>query len=244
MFGTIIENVAFNPSSRRLDLNDAVITENTRAAYPLSYIPNALEESMGGHPKNIIMLTCDAFGVLPPIARLTPEQAMYHFISGYTAKVAGTEAGVKEPSATFSTCFGAPFMVWHPYRYAQLLADKMKEHKSDCWLVNTGWSGGGYGVGKRMSIKYTRALLNAAIDGSLGKGSFMTDPVFGFQVPTTCPGVPSEVLTPRNTWPDKDAYDAKAQHLAKLFTDNFKEYSEKVPDAVRSAGPRSAVAVK
>jgi phosphoenolpyruvate carboxykinase (ATP) len=244
MFGTIIENVAFNPSSRRLDLNDATITENTRAAYPLSYIPNALEESMAGHPKNIIMLTCDAFGVLPPISRLTPEQAMYHFISGYTAKVAGTEAGVKEPSATFSTCFGAPFMVLHPYRYAQLLADKMKEHKSDCWLVNTGWSGGEYGVGKRMSIKYTRALLNAAIDGSLGKGSFMIDPVFGIQVPTACPGVPSEILTPRNTWPDKDAYDAKAQHLAKLFTDNFKEYADKVPEAVRNAGPRAAVAVK
>jgi len=221
-FGTILENVGYDPVTRRLDLNDSSLTENTRAAYPLSHIPNALPESKSGHPKNVIMLTADAFGVLPPISKLSPEQAMYHFISGYTAKVAGTEAGVTEPEATFSACFGAPFMVLHPSRYAELLAEKIRKHDVSCWLVNTGWSGGPYGVGERMKIEYTRALLNAAIDGSLNDVSYEEDPVFGVQVPTSCKGVPEEILKPRNTWADREAYDKKAVHLAKLFVENFK----------------------
>ncbi len=240
-FGTILENVGIDDITRRLDFNDASLTENTRAAYPLSHIPNALKESMAGHPKNVIMLTADAFGVMPPIAKLTPEQAMYHFISGYTAKVAGTEAGVTEPQATFSACFGAPFMVLHPSRYAELLADKIRKHEVNCWLVNTGWSGGPYGVGKRMAIKYTRALLNAALDGSLNKVSYQTDPVFGVQVPTSCPGVPQEILQPRNTWSDKEAYDKKAQHLATLFVENFRQFEDKAPERVKEAGPRPTV---
>jgi phosphoenolpyruvate carboxykinase (ATP) len=242
-FGTILENVGYDDITRRLDLNDASLTENTRAAYPLSHIPNALRESMAGHPTNVIMLTADAFGVMPPISKLTPEQAMYHFISGYTAKVAGTEAGVTEPKATFSACFGAPFMVLHPSRYAELLADKIKKHKVNCWLVNTGWSGGPYGVGKRMAIKHTRALLNAALDGSLNNVSFETDPIFGVKVPTSCPGVPEEILTPKNTWADKGAYDKKAQHLANLFVENFREYEDKTPDNVKAAGPNPTVGV-
>ncbi len=240
-FGTILENVGFDPITRRLDLADASLTENTRAAYPLSHIPNALGESMAGHPRNIVMLTADAFGVLPPIARLTPEQAMYHFISGYTAKVAGTEAGVTEPQATFSACFGAPFMVLHPSRYAELLARKIKEHKVDCWLVNTGWSGGPYGIGERMPIKLTRALLNAALDGTLSRGSFVEDPVFGVAVPTSVPGIPNEVLQPRHTWADKEAYDEKAQHLARLFEENFRQFEDGTPSEVRAAGPRATV---
>lgn len=240
-FGTVLENVGIDAITRRLDLDDANLTENTRAAYPLSHVPNALRESMAGHPKNIIMLTADAFGVLPPISRLTPQQAMYHFISGYTAKVAGTEAGIKEPQATFSACFGAPFMVLHPSRYAELLAQKINEHKVDCWLVNTGWSGGPYGVGERMKISYTRALLNAALDGSLGKGSFEQDSVFGIQVPTTCKGVPAEILKPRHTWADKEAYDKKARELARLFGENFRQFEDQAPPEVRAAGPRKLV---
>jgi len=242
-FGTILENVGFDNITRRLDLNDAALTENTRAAYPLSHIPNALRESMSGHPRNVIMLTADAFGVLPPIARLTPEQSMYHFISGYTAKVAGTEAGVTEPQATFSACFGAPFMVLHPSRYAELLADKIRKHNVNCWLVNTGWTGGPYGVGERMQIRYTRALVNAALDGTLSQVAHEVDPVFGVQVPSSCPGVPEELLKPRNTWKDKKAYDAKADHLARLFVENFREYENQAPPEVKTAGPRPGVSV-
>jgi len=236
-FGTVLENVVYDPATRCLDLTDDKITENTRAAYPIGFIPNALEESKAGHPQNIIMLTADAFGVLPPVSRMTPEQAMYHFISGYTAKVAGTEEGVTEPTATFSACFGAPFLVWHPFKYATLLASRIKEHKAQCWLVNTGWSGGAYGVGKRMPIKYTRRLLNAVLDGSLSKGKFTVDPVFGLEIPDSCEGVPSEILQPRNTWSDKAAFDKKYQYLAGLFSKNFKQFADKVSDEVKAAGP-------
>lgn len=236
-FGTVLENVVFDPKTRRLDLTDDSITENTRAAYPISFIPNALEKSEAGHPRNIVMLTCDAFGVLPPVARLTPEQAMYHFISGYTAKVAGTEAGVTEPTATFSACFGSPFLVWHPFKYATLLAEFIKKHNAKCWLVNTGWSGGPYGVGKRMSIKYTRTLLAAVLDASLDKGSFEVDSVFGFEIPTSCDGVPAEILQPKNTWADKAAYDKKYHHLAGLFRENFKQFEDQVSEEVKTAAP-------
>jgi phosphoenolpyruvate carboxykinase (ATP) len=243
-FGTILENVAYDPITRRLDLSDSALTENTRAAYPLSHIPNALRESMAGHPRNVVMLTADAFGVLPPISRLTPEQAMYHFISGYTAKVAGTEAGVTEPTATFSACFGAPFMVLHPSRYAELLADKIRKHSANCWLVNTGWTGGPYGIGHRMEIKYTRTLLNAALDGTLSEVAFQRHPVFGVDVPTACPSIPSEILDPRNTWADKTAYDQKADYLAGLFRENFREYESGVTDEVRGAGPRTGATAR
>ncbi|MFH1687265.1 MAG: phosphoenolpyruvate carboxykinase [bacterium] len=237
-FGTILENVGFDPITRRIDLNDGALTENTRAAYPLRHIPNVLTEGIAGHPRNVIMLTADAFGVMPPISRLTPEQAMYHFISGYTAKVAGTEAGVTEPQATFSACFGAPFMVLHPSRYAELLAQRIREHKVNCWLVNTGWTGGPYGVGQRMKISHTRAMLNAAIEGKLDSVSYEQDPIFGVQVPTACPGVPSEVLNARNTWKDREAYDKKAEHLARLFEENFQDYADQCSDAVAAAGPK------
>jgi phosphoenolpyruvate carboxykinase (ATP) len=236
-FGTILENVAYDPITRRLNLDDDSLTENTRAAYPLTHIPNALRESMAGHPKNIFMLTADAFGVLPPIAKLTPEQAMYHFVSGYTAKVAGTEAGVTEPQATFSACFGAPFMVLHPYRYAEILADKIKRHNVNCWLVNTGWSGGPYGVGQRMAIRHTRALLNAALSGTLSGVQYQKDPVFGLQVPQSCEGVPSEVLNPRQTWRDKSAYDQKARDLAGRFKKNLEQFGDTIPAELRKAGP-------
>lgn len=241
LFGTIIENVGVDKATRRLDLYDAEITENTRAAYPLSYIPNALKESMGGHPKNIIMLTADAFGVMPPISKLTPEQAMYHFISGYTAKVAGTEAGITEPQATFSACFGAPFMVLHPACYATLLAENIRKHNVTCWLVNTGWTGGRYGVGKRMKIEYTRTLLNKALDGSLNNVEFEKDPVFGIQVPKSCPGIPDKILKPRETWTDKNEFDQQAQHLAQLFVENFKEFEDKASDDVKAAAPQVLV---
>lgn len=242
-FGTILENVGIDSITRRLDLDDGSLTENTRAAYPLRHIPNALRESAAGHPANIIMLTADAFGIMPPIARLTPEQAMYHFISGYTAKVAGTETGITEPQATFSACFGAPFMVLHPSRYAELLAQKIRKHHAACWLVNTGWTGGPYGVGERMKIKYTRALLNAALDGSLDKATFEQDPVFGVQVPTSCRGVPEKILKPKNTWADPRAYDSKAEHLARLFAENFREFEDQVPGEVKAAGPQASVHV-
>ncbi|HOP06626.1 MAG TPA: phosphoenolpyruvate carboxykinase [candidate division Zixibacteria bacterium] len=243
-FGTILENVGIDPITRRLDLDDDSLTENTRAAYPLSHIPNALRESKAGHPKNVIMLTADAFGVMPPISRLTPQQAMYHFISGYTAKVAGTEAGITEPQATFSACFGAPFMVLHPFRYAELLAEKIKKHQATCWLVNTGWSGGPYGVGKRMKIEYTRALLNAALHGNLNDVPFETDPVFGVEVPTECPGVPSNILKPRQTWTDPEAYDRQAAKLVGLFQDNFEQFASDVSPEVAAAGPSGAVKVQ
>ncbi|MFN2480164.1 MAG: phosphoenolpyruvate carboxykinase [Pyrinomonadaceae bacterium] len=239
MFGTVMENVVFDAVTRVPDLDDASKTENTRAAYPLTSIPNIVPEGYAGHPSNIIMLTADAFGVLPPVARLSPEQAMYHFLSGYTAKVAGTERGVTEPTATFSTCFGAPFMVLHPGVYAGLLGKKIQEHNADCWLVNTGWSGGAYGEGKRMSIKHTRAMIRAILNGSLSKIETRPDPVFGVGVPLSCPDVPEEVLQPRNTWKDKDAYDQKARHLAQLFNDNFKKYEAGVSEQVRAVAPKA-----
>lgn len=237
MFGTVLENVVYDAETRTLDLDDASKTENTRAAYPLESIPNIMPEGYAGHPQNIIMLTADAFGVLPPVSRLSPEQAMYHFLSGYTAKIAGTEKGVTEPTATFSTCFGAPFMVLHPGVYADLLGKKMAEHKANCWLVNTGWSGGPYGEGQRMKIKYTRAMIRAILNGSLADVETQPDPVFGLNIPTSCPDVPPEVLIPRNTWKDKEAYDQKARHLAQLFNENFKKYADGVSEGVRKVAP-------
>jgi phosphoenolpyruvate carboxykinase (ATP) len=237
MFGTVLENVVYDPETRALDLDSAAKTENTRAAYPLESIPNIVPEGHAGHPQNIIMLTADAFGVLPPVSRLSPEQAMYHFLSGYTAKVAGTEKGVKEPEATFSTCFGAPFMVLHPGVYADLLGKKMAEHKASCWLVNTGWSGGPYGEGQRMKISYTRAMIRAILNGTLAGIETKADPVFGLNIPTSCPDVPAEVLTPRNTWKDPEAYDQKARDLARRFNENFKKYADGVSEAVRAVAP-------
>jgi phosphoenolpyruvate carboxykinase (ATP) len=238
-FGSILENVIYDPVTRRIDLDDETITENTRASYPLTFIENAVREKMGDHPKNIIMLTCDASGVMPPIAKLTVEQAMYHFISGYTAKIAGTEVGLgKEPEITFSTCFGAPFMVHPPYKYAELLKLKMLRHGVDCWLVNTGWVGGKYGVGKRISIRHTRNLLNAALDGKLKDVEYYTDPVFGFSVPKTCPEVPEDVLYPSRAWPDKAAYDQAYRDLAARFIENFKKFEAGCPPEVCAAGPK------
>jgi phosphoenolpyruvate carboxykinase (ATP) len=237
-FGTILENVGINSQTRRLDLDDDSLTENTRSAYPLTYIPNARRDGRGGHPENIIFLTADAFGVLPPIAKLTPAQAMYHFISGYTAKVAGTERGVKEPSATFSACFGAPFMPRHPGVYAHLLGKKIAKHNARVWLVNTGWTGGPYGVGSRMKLAYTRAMINAALDGKLDDVRYVEEPVFGLAIPSRVPGVPDEVLQPRGTWTDGAAYDAQMARLAKMFADNFRQYESEVSPEVRAAGPR------
>lgn len=239
MFGTILENVVYDPETREIDLDDAAKTENTRASYPLTSIPNIVPEGYAGHPQNIIMLTADAFGVLPPVSRLTPEQAMYHFLSGYTAKVAGTERGIKEPEAAFSTCFGAPFMVLHPGVYADLLGKKMGQHNAACWLVNTGWSGGPYGVGKRMKISHTRAMIRAILNGKLAQVETKPDPIFGVGVPTSCPDVPEEVLQPRNTWADKEAYDRQARDLARRFNENFKKYESGVSEAVKGVGPRA-----
>jgi phosphoenolpyruvate carboxykinase (ATP) len=239
MFGTILENVVFDPVTRRIDLDDESITENTRASYPLEYISNAIPEKMAGHPRNIILLTCDAYGVMPPIARLTPEQAMYQFISGYTSKIAGTEVGLgKEPEMTFSTCFGAPFMVHHPAFYADLLRRKIQKHGAHCWLVNTGWIGGAYGVGKRISIGYTRRLLEAALTGELLKVPFAKDPVFGFDVPKTCDGVPANILDPSGSWPNKEVYMQKYKQLASRFIENFKKFESGCPPEVAKAGPK------
>ena len=237
MFGTIIENVILDESTREIDFEDGSITENTRASYPIHYIPNAVLPSRGGHPNNVVFLTADAFGVLPPISRLTPEQAMYHFLSGYTAKVAGTERGVTEPVATFSACFGAPFLPRHPGVYAEMLGEKLREHGAKVWLVNTGWSGGGYGVGNRMKLGYTRAMVNAALAGGLDDVEYVTDPVFGLDIPVSIPGVPDEVLQPRGTWTDVAAYDANAAKLAEMFKQNFEQFSDQVSDAVKAAGP-------
>ncbi|MBN2645597.1 MAG: phosphoenolpyruvate carboxykinase [Desulfuromonadaceae bacterium] len=236
-FGTILENVGLDATTRHIDLDDASITENTRAAYPITHIPNIVPELQAGIPKNIIMLTADAFGVMPPISKLTPEQAMYHFISGYTAKLAGTEKGVTEPQTTFSACFGAPFMPMHPSVYGNLLKEKIRENKVSCWLVNTGWSGGPYGVGSRMKIRYTRAMLNAALEGKLDDVAYTQDPIFGLHIPQSCPDVPAEVLNPRNTWHDASAYDAKATELAKAFHKNFEKFADGVTEEVRQAGP-------
>ena len=237
-FGTILENVSLNPTTRRIDLDDDSLTENTRASYPLKHLPNIVTSGMSGHPRNIIMLTADAFGVLPPIARLTPDQAMYHFISGYTAKVAGTEKGVTEPTATFSACFGAPFMMRHPSVYAQLLADKIKKHNAECWLVNTGWTGGPFGVGSRMKIGHTRALLNAALDGTLNDVEMRPDPLFGFHVPVEAPDVPADILNPRSTWSNPSDYDAQARKLAILFHENFEQFKSQTPQNILIAGPK------
>jgi phosphoenolpyruvate carboxykinase (ATP) len=236
-FGTVLENVVVNEATRAIDFNSAAITENTRAAYPLEYIPNAVIPSVGGHPKNIVFLTCDAFGVLPPIAKLTPDQAMYHFLSGYTARVAGTEAGVTEPQATFSTCFGAPFLPLPPQRYATMLGERLATHNAHCWLVNTGWTGGGAGVGQRMNLRYTRAMVTAALSGELNGVTFAKDPIFGLSIPQSCPDVPADVLSPRSTWPNPAAYDAKANHVAGLFAENFAKF-DRVSATVAAAGPK------
>ena len=244
-FGTVLENVVMDDSSRELDLNDAKYAENTRAAYPIDFIPNASDTGRAGHPKNVIFLTADAFGVLPPIARLTPSQAMYHFLSGFTAKVAGTEKGLgKEPQPTFSTCFGAPFMPRHPTEYGNLLRDLIAEHGADCWLVNTGWTGGAYGTGSRMPIKATRALLNAALDGSLANVEMRIDPHFKFRVPVSVPGVDSKILNPRDTWADKAGYDAQARKLVQMFRDNFKKFEAHVGPDVLQAAPVLAEAAE
>jgi len=238
-FGTVIENVVIDPRTRELRLDDDSKTENTRGAYPLAYIDNAVPSGQAGHPQNIVMLTADAFGVLPPIARLTPAAAMYHFLSGYTAKVAGTEKGVTEPKATFSTCFGAPFMVWDPNVYAKLLGDRIEQHGAKVWLVNTGWTGGPYGTGRRMKIAYTRAMIHAALSGDLDDVQYENDPIFNVDVPAAVPGVPDEVLKPRNTWPDKNAYDEQAKKLARMFAENFRTFEATASDDVKKAGPRT-----
>ena len=238
MFGTVLENVVFDPITRLIDLDDDSLPENTRACYPLEYITNAVPEKKAGHPKNIILLTCDASGVMPPIARLTPNQALYQFISGYTSKVGGTEVGLRdEPEITFSACFGAPFMVHHPAKYAELLRNKIDRYNVKCWLVNTGWVGGPYGVGKRISIKYTRALLNAALSGKLDTVKYKKDPIFGFETPLECPDVPAEVLDPSSSWSDGQEYDKKYKQLAQRFIENFKKFEDQTPKEVVEVGP-------
>ncbi len=239
-FGTVLENVTMDEATRAIDLSDSKLTENTRGSYPISQIPNASATGRGGHPTNIVFLTCDAFGVLPPVAKLSPAQAMYHFINGYTAKVAGTEKGVNEPTPNFSPCYGGPFLPLHPFRYAELLKDKIARHNTYVWWINTGWSGGPYGVGKRMSIHHTRAIVNAALDGRLKDVRTTTHPIFGVEVPSTCPGVPDEVLDPKNTWADKEAYDRQARMLAGKFAENFEKYADEVSEEVKSAGPIAA----
>ncbi|MCA9679845.1 MAG: phosphoenolpyruvate carboxykinase (ATP) [Kofleriaceae bacterium] len=237
-FGAVLENVVYEEQSRLVDYRDVSITQNTRGSYPIDDIPNAKIPCIGGHPSNVLFLTADAFGVLPPVSKLTPAQAMYYFISGYTAKVAGTEVGVKDPEATFSPCFGGPFLVWHPAKYAELLAEKLRRHGAQTWLLNTGWSGGPFGVGSRIKLRYTRAIVDAIHSGALASAPTVVDPIFGLAVPTTCPEVPSEILVPRNTWKDQAAYDEKARRVATLFRDNFKKYESGVTDEVRAAGPR------
>lgn len=236
-YGTVLENVVYDEESRAVDYDDTSITQNTRASYPLDYIENAKIPATADHPDNIIFLTYDAFGVLPPVSKLTPEQAMYHFISGYTAKVAGTEVGIDEPEATFSACFGAAFLVWHPSVYAKMLAEKMREHGAEAWLVNTGLTGGPYGTGHRIPLKYTRAMIDAIHDGSLTDAPKKEDSVFGVSVPTRCPNVPSDLLIPRETWDDTSAYDQAAQKLARLFNDHFENYEEEAPPEIANAGP-------
>ncbi len=244
-FGTVLENVVMDPVTRELDLDSEKYTENTRAAYPIDYIPNTSPTGTGGHPKNVIFLTADAFGVLPPIAKLTAGQAMYHYLSGFTAKVAGTEKGLgSDPEPTFSTCFGAPFLPRHPSEYGNLLRDLIAKHKVDCWLVNTGWTGGKYGVGKRMPIKVTRALLAAALDGTLAEVEMRVDPNFRFRVPVAVPGIDTKILNPRETWADTDAYDAMARKLVGMFRDNFKKFEAHVGDDVLSAAPQIAEAAE
>jgi len=237
-FGTILENVAMDTRTRHVDLNDASLTENTRAAYPITHIPNMTRTGKAGHPKHIIMLTCDAFGVLPPLARLTPAQAMYHFISGYTAKIAGTESGIKEPQATFSTCFGAPFMALPPTVYAKLLGEKLAKHNVDVWLVNTGWIGGAYGQDQRIKLEFTRAMVKAVLSGAFKDAATKLDPTFGFAVPVSCPGVPDEIMNARDAWKDKTAYDRKARDLAVMFVNNFTENASDASSEIKKAGPK------
>jgi phosphoenolpyruvate carboxykinase (ATP) len=236
-FGAVLENVVVDETNRRVDFRDTRVTQNTRGAYPIDFIRNAQIPCVAGHPTDVIFLTCDAFGVLPPVSRLTAAHAMYHFISGYTAKVAGTEEGIGEPQATFSPCFGGPFLVWHPARYADLLAAKMKQQRTNVWLVNTGWSGGPYGTGARMKLPMTRAILDAIHAGKLANVPVQRDVMFGIDIITDCPGVPREILSPRNTWSDRTAYDAAARQLAGLFRENFKAYESGVGREVREAAP-------
>lgn len=237
-FGAVLENVVIDPATRLPDFADGSITENTRVAYPVDFIPNAVIPGVAGHPSTIVFLTADAFGVLPPVAKLNAEQAMYHFLSGYTSKLAGTERGITEPQATFSACFGAPFLPLPPLRYAELLGEKLKQHQTEVYLINTGWSGGPYGVGSRMKLAYTRAMVTAAVEGQLGQAAYQLDPIFNVYVPQTCPGVPAEILIPRNTWADKAAYDQKAQELARLFAKNFSSFAQDIPQEIIAAGPK------
>ncbi len=238
-FGSVLENVVYDKNTRVVDYTDTSITQNTRASYPIHHIDNVQIPCVAGHPKNIIFLTCDAFGILPPVSKLTPEQASYHFISGYTAKVAGTEMGVTEPEATFSACFGAAFMMWHPNKYAELLAEKMKQHGVTAWLINTGWTGGAYGVGSRIKLRYTRAMVDAIHNGDFDSVDFHRDPNFGFQIPAECPGVPEAVLTPKNTWDDQQAYQATKSKLIALFRENFRQFEAGVNAEILAAGPVS-----
>ena len=238
-FGTVLENVVYDKFTHKVDYTDTTITQNTRASYPINFIENVQIPCIAGHPNHIIFLTCDAFGVLPPVSKLTPEQASYHFISGYTAKVAGTEMGVTEPQATFSSNFGAAFMMWHPNKYAEMLAEKMKEHGATAWLVNTGWTGGAHGVGSRMKLKYTRAMIDAIHHGDFDNVDFVKDEEFGFEIPTSCPNVPSEVLIPRNTWEDKEQFDEQKKKLISLFNDNFKKFEAGVNEEIIKAGPKA-----
>ena len=238
-FGTVLENIVLNEHTRVVDYSDSSLTENTRASYPIEFIPNAKIPCLGSHPKNILFLTCDAFGVLPPVSKLTLEQAMYHFMSGYTAKVAGTEVGGTKPEATFSACFESPFLVWHPAKYTELLAARMHKHQTDTWLVNTGWTGSAYGTGERMSLKFTRAIIDAIHDGSLSAAPTQVDTVFGFEVPTECSNIPAEILTPKNTWADKASFDDTADKLAQLFVNNFEKYTSHTDDATQAAAPKT-----
>jgi phosphoenolpyruvate carboxykinase (ATP) len=241
-YGTVLENVVYDEETRRVDYDDTSITQNTRASYPLEYIDNAKIPAVADHPDNIIFLTYDAFGVMPPVSKLTPEQAMYHFISGYTAKVAGTEMGVDEPQATFSACFGAAFLVWPPDKYAEMLAEKIRKYDAEVWLVNTGITGGPYGTGHRVPLKHTRAMIDAIHDGSLIDAPKTTEPVFGLDVPTECPNVPNDILMPRETWDDPAAYDEKAEHLVGLFNDHFETYEDMAAPEIAEAGPQLQVA--
>lgn len=238
-FGSVLENVVYDDGTHEVNYDDASITENTRVAYPIDFIPRSKLPCVGGHPKNIIFLTCDAFGVLPPVSRLTPEQAMYHFMSGYTAKVAGTEMGVTEPQATFSACFGAAFLVWHPAKYAELLSEKIARYNTNVWLINTGWVGGSYGFGRRMNLPDTRAIIDAIHDGSLAKEETRVHPIFGFHVPTQCNGVPASILWPRDAWPEPALYDAAAKRLADLFREHFQPFADVAAPEVLAAGPKT-----
>lgn len=238
-FGTVLENVGYDEETRVVDYHDTSITENTRASYPIHYINNVKIPCVGGHPNHVIFLTCDAFGVLPPVTRLSPEQASYHFISGYTAKVAGTEMGVTDPEATFSACFGAAFMMWHPNKYAEQLASKIKHHNAQAWLVNTGWTGGAYGVGSRIKLKYTRAIIDAIHNGDFDQAEMIHDQDFGFEIPKACPGVPSEILQPKNTWDDKQGFDKAKAHLIGLFRKNFEKFAAQVNPEILAAGPKA-----